>query len=591
MCGIAGVITEKIDHKYSFSEEFENSLDHRGPDAKQYYSDNSALIFHSRLAINGLESGDQPFIDQRSGIILFANAEIYNHRDLRKKYDLRLSNFGKNDCEVLLPLYLKLGDDFLRELVGMFSLVIWHPQTQTLKFARDRVGEKPMYYFLSSSRLIFSSELRSLVKALKGDITLDASSIVNFLRLQFIPEPYTAFNEIKKVPAGSLLTYTRLTSSITIARYWNGFTVQQEKQEPKSFGEVLEKSVIDATLSDVPIAIALSGGIDSSIIAGIVTRSGQQPNGSSFTVGYETTGSWDESHDAASFAKSIGLKHEQIVVTDQTFIELLPRVCGFRDDPIADFSGVPQYCLANHVANRGFKVLLHGLAADELTWGYPWVREYGLALLTQEPHGTPKQEAQIAIEFFKKQPFCHWMDEHLSLLAPSINDHRDKANLILDNFLPEKRPIESTDIIKLMCTTYLVSNGITQSERLGMSNSVEVRLPFVNHHFIEKCLTLARTDNSPSTPKKLLKAYLMENFPNLNINKPKKGFSPPAHKWSRLLVQNYYERLIDGYLVKENVISKLAIENLLATPKSAVEYTALRILISLELWWQALQDH
>ena len=372
MCGFIGCVHDKTQN---FSDEqkqqFKNMNDiitHRGPDDDGFYYDEHIQFGFRRLSIIDIESGHQPLTYENERYWIIFNGEVYNYVELREELLNEGLTFATNsDTEVIIALYSHLKEKAVEKLRGMFSFVIWDKQEQSLYGARDPFGIKPFFYFEDGERTFFASEKKSILLGLENDV-LNYDSLQHYLTYQFVPEPNTMSDGIKKLEPGHYFT-KKIGSPMEIKRYWKAHFKPVQKSEPdfiKEIKDVLFDSVKKHMRSDVPVGSFLSGGIDSSIIASIAKE--YHPAIKTFSVGFEHNG-FSEIDVAKETAEKLGVENISYVISPQEYMNEIPKIMWHMDDPLADPACVPLYFVARE-ARKHVTVVLSGEGADELFGGY-----------------------------------------------------------------------------------------------------------------------------------------------------------------------------------------------------------------------------
>ncbi|MGE0102276.1 MAG: asparagine synthase (glutamine-hydrolyzing) [Blastocatellales bacterium] len=630
MCGICGIISHKSILNDGCIDRMTEALIHRGPDDEGFIRSDKIHLGMRRLSIIDIDGGSQPLYDDSGEISLIANAEIYNYIELRSKLiDAGFTFKTKVDCEVIIYLYKQYGLHFIKYLRGMFAFVLWDRGLNRLIIARDRVGEKPLYFYENGATVFFSSELKSLLKSEVIPFELDPTAIHYYFHFHYVPEPLTPIKGVRKLPHGSYLLIDLNDWAIKQEQYWSFDDIEPIYGNPAALikdelYEIAEKII----RADVPVGIAMSGGLDSSAIAALVARSvGGQVT--SFTVGYGSESSYDERADAKAFSKLLDQDHIEFENDEQTLVEILPDLVKMQDDPIADISAYNYYTLAKKAHDSGVPVLIYGHGGDELFWGYPWTSKavtetYRKSILSNCPdinctdflyldppdnwslsgiYRYIKDSAGLGSTFRLVNDYKqHKLDRMIFYeLSPDFNDalkhiHRfytpgfyeavavkDPRDLFIIDRAKENIEVGITESL---ISSYLLGNGITQCDRLSMATSVEPRLPFVDYKLIELVIGLRKAQPDHLLPAKhWLKTAMKDVLPDSVLSRPKRGFTPPVRKWYRSVFKEYGELMQDGFLVNADILSRHSVNKLKKGEKPfgrtvTIGYKAL----VLELW-------
>ena len=602
MCGISGIIA-----KERLSPELKAAVSrmsaaqiHRGPDGKGEFCAENIVLASRRLSIIDPEGGSQPLFNEDKSLALVINGEIYNYVELRNRLKASGHKFNTEaDGEVILHLYEENPADFIHLLRGMFAFALWDENRGRLIIARDRMGEKPLYLFESEGQLLFASELKSLLRSGLVPFELDPSAVNLYFHYQYVPEPRTAIKGVRKLDAARMLIIDTAQWQTEEKTYWSMEDAPPIDGNP---GDVIHEKLEEVSKlivrSDMPVGVALSGGLDSSIVAAFAAR--RQPDLCAFSVGYTGRPESDERADAEALARHLKIPFFDVELDTQTIVDFFPELNYWRDDPVADISGFGYYAVMKLAREHGVPVMLQGQGGDELFWGYPQLREaltetrnktallhdpFSQSVLQSMLPGFPKNRSMngLAAWVLDLGGVCSaWrtLDQHLqfparmvfydrspdfiaaaaqaqSFYTPGFKEQIDvKGAYSLFSFPGGWDDIETT-LTALVCATYLRGNGIVQGDRLGMASSVEMRLPLVDHKFVETVIGLRKTRSDANLPPKhWLREAVKNVLPDWVLNRPKRGFAPPTREWHDAIFAAYGDSLIDGYLVQSGVLSR-----------------------------------
>jgi asparagine synthase (glutamine-hydrolysing) len=640
MCGITGVVSKFSDERNSAVEKALQLMRHRGPDDQGIWEEDSVVLGHTRLSVLDLSSlGHQPMTDQSQRFALTFNGEIYNYLELRDELILLGHKFiSKTDTEVLLAAYIEWGSDCLQRLRGMFAFGIWDKVQKTLFLARDRTGEKPLYYSVQDQALYFASELRTLVALLPKLPALDPSAVDAYLHYQYVPEPNTPLVGVKKLAAAHYLIVDSEDFQIVPQRYWSLENIAPIEGDPiKLIREKLDE-VIGVTLrSDVPVGVSLSGGIDSGGIASLAAPK-YRDTLQAFSVGYPGYPAFDERRKAEKLAQQLGLPFFDIELRTEELVDFFPTLISMSDDPVADIASFGHYSVSKLAADHGVKVVLGGIGGDEVFWGYSWcsdavkLSEQKQELLKQSRCPSPYEEAQRLVannSLYRKLVFSPKVPVgvrerlrqalgtyHLSLGYPDqavfydqLPDFKSAVSYQADLYTSEfmhSLPLRNaylafgdglkdckdlpSRICKLLFDTWLSSNCLALGDRLSMASSVETRLPFLDYQLIELVMGLrkAKPDHELGY-KAWLKSALRDVVPDEVLDRPKQGFQPPIYEWMRAILDRYSHKLDSGQLVNLKIISSGYLEQMISDyPISKKHVFMLYKLLILELWYEGI---
>jgi asparagine synthase (glutamine-hydrolysing) len=600
MCGIAGVIS-----RYPLSSvqtdqvrRIQGFLAHRGPDGAGWFGSEHVLLMMRRLSIIDLASGWQPLYNEDRSLALIANGEIYNFIELRRDLEASGHRFSTgSDCETILHLYEDFGAAFVSHLRGMYAFALWDSRARRLILGRDRMGEKPLYLARVGEALYFSSELKALIRADVVPFQLDAHATHLYYHYGYVPEPDTIVQNIRKLPAAHLLTIDLDAWSLREQSYWHMEDVPALEGNPaQRIREQLEEVSPLVTRADVPVGVSLSGGLDASTIAALAT-SARHCDIHAFSVGYVGRPWQDERREAEEFANYLGIPFHSVELSTADMIEQFSRVNYYRDDPIADIAGVPLAAVAQLARRTSVPVLLFGHGGDELFWGYEWVRRClhstrrrvalqsglrGIAdyvriyppplsltlglqwamsaggMLSEWRQYKADQRADPKRVVFYENETGFRAALHLTEGLYTSRFSEEVGEPDLTRNFTSQRPDSPPEVIliRLICETYLMENGIAQADRLSMAASVESRLPLVDYRLVETVIGLHKTTPLDATrpSKQWLREAMGELLPDFVLSRRKRGFSPPGRQWVRALSAAFGQQLTDGYLVQAGII-------------------------------------
>jgi asparagine synthase (glutamine-hydrolysing) len=569
MCGITGIADLSGPISPEVLKRMANTLRLRGPDDESYYlpepsPGGTAVGFgFRRLSIIDLSGGRQPMTNEDGSLWIVCNGEIYNHVDLRVELESKGHTFRTHsDIEVLLHLYEELGPDCVTKANGMFALAIWDSKNQTLFLARDRMGKKPLYYRATSTQLLFGSEVKALLAHPDCPRELDPRALSKYLAYEYVPSPHCIFKGIHKLPGGHWLTWKR--GQTRVQRYWDVqfFHGAPERSENEIADELLERlkqAVRLRLISDVPLGVFLSGGIDSSSVVAMMAELMPPAQIKTFAIGFEDK-SFDESSHARRVAQFFGTDHREQILQSRTLLDILPEIAGFLDEPLADASIIPTYLLSKFTRQH-VTVALGGDGGDELFAGYPTFQAHRMAAFYKVPRALHNRVIRPLAEWlpvsndnisfdFKVKRFLRgmgsnpgirdltWMGsftpgEQRSLLqgsAPIIDSYDDV--LETEKNCPSGANMER--LIYLYCKLYLQDCILTKVDRASMACSLEARAPFLDYTFVEFVNSIPfGLKLKGLTTKYILKKAMQKKLPPEILARPKKGFGIPVGKWFR----------------------------------------------------------
>lgn len=621
MCGVFGVVRPggvSSADRDAFAR-LSSQLLHRGPDGFTEMEQPGVLVGMHRLSIIDVEHGWPPFWSQDRTVSVLANGEIYNAPELAA--DLRAA--GRNlrshsDLEVIPHLYADHGLNYVAHLRGMFAIAVLDARRETLVLTRDRLGEKPLFYCQIDGAIWFSSEMSALVRAGIVPANINLTELPNYLTFGYVPEPETIVAGISRVPAGHHLEIGISTGSMGLCKYWDPLAFLADgKPSIGQLEHLIREAVRLNVRSDVPVAVALSSGIDSSLVASLAHQARGDIH--AISVGYAESASTDESSMASDLARDLDMPFHKIELSSSDVSRGFEGVCQRRDEPISDIAGPGYDALARTARDLGFPVLLNGQGGDELFWGYPWVLR-----LAQHAHQLTLEKKMNPTDVVPHQlgPLANWWDDRGGLrtnrtirqcLATTSGElrvplyrlqvghnsiGRQIAHLLPGQFMSGVLDYPQGDLAKYwglfgvgMIDTYLKSNGLAQMDRLTMAHSVEGRTPLVDYRVAECALsTMADSTVLHRPPKVALKEVASRVLPDYIIARPKMGFTPPVREWIRGIWHTHAQSLQSPLLAQIDVFDESHLLQTLQTPiqkSGRVNQVALRLL-TLELWLRGI---
>jgi asparagine synthase (glutamine-hydrolysing) len=604
MCGICGYIGIVDSPDLA---KMVRSISHRGPDDFGQWIGNRAGLGHTRLSVIDLTSAAwQPMATPDHRYVIVFNGEIYNYRELRRELEILGEHFlSSSDTEVILVGYRTWGRRIVEKLRGMFAFAVLDNREQTLLLARDRIGIKPLFYASRLNGLIFASEMKTLFASTMLSRELNPAAVDSYLTLGYIPGPKTIFKDINALPPGTYLEWKG--GGVQTHTYWEpkfkrSDQLKKETDLLEEMDEMLNDAVRSHLVSDVPVGAFLSGGVDSSLVAAMAQRHSTEPL-RTYTIGFE--GGGDERHFARIVASHIGSNHQDHLITPDLF-KLLPRLLWHLEQPLFDNSILPTY-LVSEIARRDVKVVLSGDGGDEPFAGYDWTR-YALAIPRLHSLGS-HQGWQWAYQsgFFgrvKRLLYDTGHDASCRYLRRVIVPRSLRHGLFRREFL-DLLDENAEDFIMTFLNTapvqderdrflyadlrvYLPEDVLFKVDRMSMAHGLEVRVPFLDHVFLDWSLQLPfdmrfRWGRGKYLLRKLAARYL----PPLILEPRKQGFTVPISRWLRGSTSHLVEGLFSSKAFKERgIIDPQAALKLLTMHQSKRFDLGHRVwsLFILELW-------
>tara|TARA_Y100000031_G_scaffold157149_1_gene216775 strand:+ start:5170 stop:7032 length:1863 start_codon:yes stop_codon:yes gene_type:complete len=581
MCGITGYVG--FGNK-EILEKMNKALIRRGPDDQGFFVEDKIGLAHRRLSIIDLKTGDQPMANEDGTIWLIFNGEIYNFVGLREDLKKKGHQFKtESDTEVIVHLYEEKGEDFLKELNGMFALALWDKRKKKLILGRDRLGQKPLYYSLVNDNLIFGSELKALFEYPLIKKEIDFNSLNKYLIYEYVPSPQTIIKDVRKLEPGHILIYQ--DRQVKKYPYWQIKFNQLEKSQDHfaKFESLLEDAVKKRLIADVPLGVLLSGGIDSSTISYFAQKNSSKKI-KTFSIGF-TDKSFDESTYAHQVAKFLKTEHYYKDCTPNDLLDLVNDIAEINAEPLADASIIPTYLLSKFTRQK-VTVALGGDGGDELLAGYPTFQALKFAKLFRVLPRIVRKTIQktasywpvsfdnISLDFKIKRLLSGydyspeiqnqiWLGsftplQNQKLFLPDIANQIDfnQSFSELNQFTQEVKD-ESLEnrLIYLYLKQYLTDDILVKADRASMFASLEVRAPFLDYRLVEFVNSLPyHLKLKGWTTKYILKQVMKGKLPDNIINRPKKGFGIPVAKWIRKELKGLALELLEESKIKKQGI-------------------------------------
>lgn len=558
MCGIAGFVGEGSEQTL---RRMASAIAHRGPDDEGYVHERGVGLAHKRLSIIDLTpGGHQPMWSADKSVALVFNGEIYNFRALRAELEKGgVALRSQSDTEVILHLYERYGEHCFEKLIGMFAIAVYDFKTQTLLLARDRMGEKPLYWSLQDGVFAFASELGALMTSglVRKEIRL--ASLDAYLLYDYVPTPHTILEDVYKLGPGTVLAYS--DGKIRKRAFWSPpatLSAFDESQAVQELDVRMRASVAGQLVSDAPLGVYLSGGIDSSTVAWYAAQ--ETPDLNTFSIGFADA-DFDESTYARKVAAHLGTRHHERIVTAEDALATIPSIADVFSEPVADASVIPTMLLSQF-ARETVKVSLGGDGADELFAGYPTFaaeQAYGLygrlprqlrafsrdvinTLRASEHNFSPS----YAMKKFVSSDSEVREERHLEWLGAFGEKERELLAAGPLRAILAKSPFEGAqryareyeqadEMNRLLYTyarTYLMDEVLVKVDRASMHHSLEVRAPFLDQHVVELAFSLPYSYKYRNLEtKRLLKRLMTGRLPDSSLHRKKKGFGIPLARW------------------------------------------------------------
>jgi asparagine synthase (glutamine-hydrolysing) len=609
MCGIAGFWKQYADKNTDWLDEIvstmANTLIHRGPDDSGTWIDPDAGIAfgHRRLAIIDVsKAGHQPMISADGRFIITYNGEIYNFQKLRQQLEKKGHRFrGHSDTEVMLASFVHWGvESCVKKFNGMFAFALWDRQNRQLWLARDRIGEKPLYYGVQNGTFFFASELKAIRAHPDFRPTINRDALASFLRFSYVPAPYSIYEGIKKLLPGHMLCFKSPLSESNPQSYWSLEEVMHasnrdpfsgsEDEAVDELEEMLKQTVKSRMISDVPLGAFLSGGVDSSTVVALMQSQSDRPV-NTFTVGFREI-EFNEAVHAKKVARHLGTNHTELYVSPQDAMDVIPKLSEMYDEPFADSSQIPTH-LISALARQHVTVALSGDGGDELFAGYNrylhaqkrWkliesipieLRKVISGMLMSIPVNTVEKIYEKIQFFIPSRSRIPLFSEKFQKAAQtiSVSDQIQLyKRLVSIIYMPERYLCsgteytsfiddeslrkESSEFVSIMqkldLMTYLPDDLLAKVDRASMAVSLETRVPFLDHDIIEFVMGLPLEFKVKNTnTKRLLRKVLYRYVPKELIERPKMGFTIPLGQWLRDPLKDWAQDLIEPDYLKKS---------------------------------------
>lgn len=617
MCGICG--------KLNFNGELpvdpgtiramSKAIAHRGPDDEGQYISGPVGLGFRRLSIIDLKTGHQPISNEDETIWLEFNGEIYNYQELRKELIAKGHTFRtQTDTEVIVHLYEDLGEQAVERLRGMFAIALWDSRRKTLLLARDRLGIKPLYYGLTPGSIVFASEIKAILADPSSDRELDPTIVDRFLSFYYTPGEKTPFKHIHKLAPGHYLTVKN--GQLKISQYWDlHFSAASERLDLKKAEQELVDLLDEATqlhmISDVPVGFLLSGGVDSTAMLSFATGKTDWPI-TSYTVGFSKPGIEDERPYAQLAARRYGAQHYAMTITAQDFVDFLPRYVWHMEEMVCEPPAVALFYVSKF-AKQHVKVLISGEGGDEAFAGYGnyrnllWLESFkqavgplkGLVLNLQRilrlrriEKYVPLMNTPFSSYYYTRtsNPFTFFNQSSNSVYSRRFAQTVDKDQSLAAVRRYSQNGVSRDQLSKMLYVdtkTWLPDDLLVKADKMTMANSIELRVPFLDHKVMEFSASLPSDFKvRGTTTKYIAKKALRGRVPREILRRKKAGFPVPYDSWMRKDLRSWTrDLLLSQRATERGYFSRRGVENLLSENESTGQYSKeIFCLAVVELW-------
>jgi len=534
LCGIDGLFSKNVVESESI-RNMTSSLIHRGPHSEGFYDDKNIGLGMRRLKVIDLKGGDQPILNEKKDVIVMFNGEIYNYQTLRKNLQNKGHIFESNtDTEVLVHGYEEWGiDELLSRINGMFGFCIYDKKTRKVYLARDRIGEKPLYYFFDNSTFVFGSELQSILESQKIPIQISKLGLYYYLALHYVPGDMSIIEGVKKLLPGHYIKFDLDDFTFDLIQFWEPKEKHFEHNDISSCIQHTKNLVINSIKerkkSDVKIGVFLSGGLDSSIIASVMKQFHKDID--TFSIGFDDP-NFDETEYSTLISSYLNTNHHHFILKPEKIIELLPKVSRYIDEPLGDPAIIPVYWLS-HEAKNFVTVVLGGEGGDEIFAGYTYYKKnssYSLNSLFS------------IIQFDKLETLSGFpiVADHTMISKLIKNFNFDEIKSLSNNFVWSSKILKNYKNIEdklrqrqyIDIKTWLPDDLLMKFDKMTMANSLEGRAPFLDYFLVDYAFNLpALLKIKDENYKFILKEAFKDSLPEKIINRKKQGFNLPISDW------------------------------------------------------------
>ena len=599
------------------------SIRHRGPDGDGLYLRPNVALGHRRLAIIDLTTGQQPLANEDETVWITFNGEIYNYQELRNDLLARGHRMRtQSDTEVIVHLYEEYGGECVQKLRGMFAFAIWDERQQTLFLARDRVGIKPLYYRLSQDSLLFASEIKAILADPSVRAEIAPELIDRFLTFDYNPGEETLFQGIRKLPPGCHLTVK--DGQVSIKSYWDLQFARDPvgiEQAQERLLELLDECVRLHMIADVPVGFLLSGGVDSTAMLGLATGKTGKPI-SSYTLGFTAAGIPDERPYARLAAETHHSDHHEMTISAADFRDFLPSYIWHMEEPVCEPPAVALYYVSR-LARQYVKVLISGEGGDEAFGGYQTYRNLLWLERLKSALGPTNGIFASALSLANRALAVKRITDYLPLLTTPFEAYyysrtsgpfrffnspetaiysrdfaagihkADSARAVTKYLTNHSNGLNGDRVNRMLYVdtkTWLPDDLLLKADKMTMANSVELRVPLLDHKLLEFAASLPGSYKVRGfTTKYLAKKTLNQHVPQAIVNRKKAGFPVPYAAWMRADLKDYVNSVVlDGKSLTRGYFDRQKVEKLLARQQSTGEYSKeVFSLLTLELWHRA----
>jgi asparagine synthase (glutamine-hydrolysing) len=622
VCGICGKLNfnRAASVSHSLLKVMADTIHHRGPDDEGYYASGPVGFGFRRLSIIDLNTGHQPISNEDGTVWIVFNGEIYNYKELRTELQAKGHAFKtETDTEVIVHLFEEFGESCVERLRGMFAFAIWDDRKKVLFMARDRVGIKPLYYWLTDRSLVFGSEIKAILADPEVKPEVLPQMIDRFLTYYYVPGEETLFRNIHKLAPGSYMIVK--DGKVKIKQYWDlEFAPREQslKEAEEKLVDLLEESVRSHMVSDVPVGFLLSGGVDSTAMLGFAVGKTDRPL-SSFTLGFTAAGVVDERPFATLAARRYGSDHHEMTISAREFADFLPKYSWHMEEPVCEPTAVALYYVSQ-LASNFVKVLISGEGGDEAFAGYPNYRNLLWLERLKSAAGPLKGSLSSVLSFLNNTVKSRHLQKYAPLMnvspasyyysrisGPGTFFNRHFADLYSNDFahlVSKEYSVRATtrylndgtqrglvnEMLYVDTKTALPDDLLLKADKMTMANSVELRVPLLDHKLLEFAASIQENFKVRGfTTKYIAKRALRQRVPQEILDRKKVGFPVPYGAWLKTELNDMvHDVLLDGETLSRGYFNRSCVEKLIKEHSESERYPKeILSLVSLELWHRA----
>ncbi|HJT65948.1 MAG TPA: asparagine synthase (glutamine-hydrolyzing) [Pyrinomonadaceae bacterium] len=629
MCGIVGVAGSfSRDECLDILRKMNAAIVHRGPDDEGFWAEDGFGMGMRRLSIIDLAGGHQPMLDEQGRMNVVFNGEIYNYRALQDEFRAEGHQFRTtSDTEVVLKTLVERGLAGIHKWNGMFAVGAWDPREKKLVLIRDRMGVKPLYYFYDGKTFLFASEIKAILASGLVERSINRQALWDYLTFRFVPGPETIWTGIRKLPPAHFLEF-RPGQAPVETRYWQSDVNHQngsgnhysEEQLDKEFAELFLDSVrLRLEASDVPVGVMLSGGLDSSAVAAAAIELGHR-NFHTFSVGFEQGGYYSELPYAKQVADHVGANYHEVVIGQKEFLEMLPELVYYSDEPLCDLASVPLLAVSR-LAQQNVKVVLSGEGSDEILAGYDlelsaqrWQTVRNLQrvprpLLSLAAHGARVVSASAGEKLSRvaRLPLSQWNSRERPHMTRYL-DEQEKSSLwpngdkqsserhLVDLYAAATASDPLQQLLSVYQKSWLVEDLLMKADKMSMAASVELRTPFLDYRLVEWAnrqpnhAKIKRLGFRTYETKSVLRRFCARRLPREVLTRTKRGFPVPVNGWLQNGLANWARDVLTG--TDSRIVAAFTLQRIneliAGAEKGSVQSAGnVWLLLVLEFWLQA----